>query len=445
MSKSRKRYLIYAGIIIFVVLACINWGIALGAVGFVFVVWLISSATYQEEVPYESPYSKQKEKEPKTPFEFASCSYRMRAKAKVGEAIKAFAEDVIINKQGRINAGELLNFWGMGIAPYQTIYASQINNVIQGLRYVGYGIVPNYQQGHKRFDYNESCILYRFSKDGKLPDTNEVRLAELFLKLMAIVIGGQPISADAEHVNKCIKLLNAPVEAHDYLNAYFRWMTQKKQTYDKRTKDAVALLPKEAKRIFVKLLTEAVCIDSNIDSSRIGYLKKILPTLDHEASSVHSLVHQSLTDEGFATVEKQSGATEYRIRPPKDEGAEESNDEEATTTSTIALNQEKLDELREQTKRAQTLLSDIFVEEEDAQTTTTNNSNDDAIRDILSKLLEKDVWQRSEVAEMLGEGVMLGSVLEKINDYAYSVVDDIVVEEDGDTIYVTTEYKEQLI
>jgi hypothetical protein len=44
-------------------------------------------------------------------------------------------------------------------------------------------------------------------------------------------------------------------------------------------------------------------------------------------------------------------------------------------------------------------LSDVFVEEEEAQTPTTNNSNDDAIRDILSKLLEKDVWQRVETYE----------------------------------------------
>jgi hypothetical protein len=40
---------------------------------------------------------------------------------------------------------------------------------------------------------------------------------------------------------------------------------------------------------------------------------------------------------------------------------------------------------------------------------------------------------------------MLGNLLEQINDYAYSKINDIVVEEDGDDIYVTTEYKEQLI
>ena len=40
---------------------------------------------------------------------------------------------------------------------------------------------------------------------------------------------------------------------------------------------------------------------------------------------------------------------------------------------------------------------------------------------------------------------MIGNLLEQINDYAYSKIKDIVVEDDGDNIYVTTDYKEQLI
>ena len=68
-----------------------------------------------------------------------------------------------------------------------------------------------------------------------------------------------------------------------------------------------------------------------------------------------------------------------------------------------------------------------------------------SIKEILVKLLTKEQWERTELAELVGPDVMIGNLLEQINDYAYSVVKDIVVEEDGDNIYVTTEYKEQLI
>ena len=174
-------------------------------------------------------------------------------------------------------------------------------------------------------------------------------------------------------------------------------------------------------------------VNGDIDSSRVDNLKKILPTLDKESESVHSLLHQSLTDDGFATVERQSGVTEHAIRKP-----------EENKPSTLVLDQRKLGELKQQTEVAQSLLSDIFIDDNEEQTSSSPVQNT-LMLDTLHKLLEKDTWQRDEVAEMLGPGVMMGNLLEQINDYAYSIVDDIVVEEDGDTIYVTTEYKEDLI
>ena len=101
-------------------------------------------------------------------------------------------------------------------------------------------------------------------------------------------------------------------------------------------------------------------------------------------------------------------------------------------------------DLKQQTKKAQELLSDIFIVEEETHIPDNNNTNN-AVVEALHKLLERETWQRAEVQELFGANVMLGNMLEQINDYAYSKVNDIVVEEDGDTIYVTTEYKEQLI
>lgn len=42
-------------------------------------------------------------------------------------------------------------------------------------------------------------------------------------------------------------------------------------------------------------------------------------------------------------------------------------------------------------------------------------------------------------------GLMLGAVLEQINDFAYDKVDDAVIEDDGEYLYVTLDYKEKLI
>ena len=108
------------------------------------------------------------------------------------------------------------------------------------------------------------------------------------------------------------------------------------------------------------------------------------------------------------------------------------------------LDMTKLNELQQQTKAAQELLSEIFVEEEEAPKPDLQKKENSIVA-VLAKLLEKEVWTRDEVKEMVGASVMIGNLLEEINDYSYSKVDDIVVEEDGDQIYVTTEYKNQLI
>lgn len=141
--------------------------------------------------------------------------------------------------------------------------------------------------------------------------------------------------------------------------------------------------------------------------------------------------------ESLTIVKKFRNTGGYTIRQPNEQKPIKKE------TSTIVLDEKKLGNLRQQTQIAQELLSDIFTEEEEVHLPDSKTSN--AVVEALQKLLEKDTWQREEVQELLGTNVMIGNMLEQINDYAYSKVDDIVVEEDGDTIYVTTEYKEQLI
>ena len=136
---------------------------------------------------------------------------------------------------------------------------------------------------------------------------------------------------------------------------------------------------------------------------------------------------------GFATIEKSKGAREYVIRKPQPQSTKP------------LLDQKKLTDLQKQTKESQNLLAEIFAQEDDISVATAEISDNGQMLDILKKLFEKEVWTRSEMQELVGPDIMIGSLLEQINDYSCSKIDDIVVEEDGDKIYVTTEYKTQLI
>lgn len=136
---------------------------------------------------------------------------------------------------------------------------------------------------------------------------------------------------------------------------------------------------------------------------------------------------------GFATIEEPVAAKEKVIRKPEPQPAKP------------LLDPKKLEELKEETRAAQSMLAEIFVQEEAVPVPPVASSDKDQVIRVLERLFDKEVWTRSEIARLAGPDVMIGNLLEKINDYACSKIDDIVLEEDGDKIYVTIEYKDQLI
>jgi hypothetical protein len=134
---------------------------------------------------------------------------------------------------------------------------------------------------------------------------------------------------------------------------------------------------------------------------------------------------------GPVTVEKQTATREYVIRKPE--------------PVKPLLDQKKLAELQQQTREAQSMLAEIFVQEEETVKVPEGRPGRQPYLDVLERLFSKEVWTREEIAQMVGPDVMIGNLLEQINDYACSRIDDIVLEEDGDRIYVTVEYKDRLI
>ena len=110
----------------------------------------------------------------------------------------------------------------------------------------------------------------------------------------------------------------------------------------------------------------------------------------------------------------------------------------------IVLNIEKFDTYKQETKKSQSLLSDIFVDKEEIKTDFKSDS--DSVVEMLKILFAKDVWKKDELESICkNKGLILGAILEEINDYSYSKIYDGVVEDDGDNIYVTLDYKEDLL
>ncbi len=337
----------------------------------------------------------------------------------------------------------LLALWGYERKDEKSIYKEYADSIIGGLRRLGYGIAPNYEIDRKRFNFGDICVIYRNEEHHPVKSTTKYDRSELFIKLASYIVhADKATSNDFVFVEQQLKSYNNTTGNHLHLMAVASWrFLSKKQPIDKHAQNVIATLTSEQRTSIGNALIRLACINGDIHPKRIDSLKKVLPLLGIKSENIHSQVHRLLTDgDGFAVVEKRSDAVEFTINGKP-------TYPQQPVAPGVIINPKILRIFKEQTKAAQELLSDIFVEEESAtpQNTEIDNATS-AWMEVLKSLLTKEVWERTEVDSMCKErGLMLGAVLEQINDFAYEKVDDAVIEDDGENIYVTMDYKEHLI
>ena len=108
----------------------------------------------------------------------------------------------------------------------------------------------------------------------------------------------------------------------------------------------------------------------------------------------------------------------------------------------FTLDLSELHRLQEDTAEARHLLSEIFAEESDELST---NVQEPPVMPLLRIILSKPAWPISEIKELCAEyGIMYGAFIENANDYTFSKVDDILLEEDEGMLYVAINYKSEI-
>lgn len=347
--------------------------------------------------------------------------------------VKLLREKTESNEYVSISINDILaidnNAMGMG----EKIDKNQIISVIKCVKKIGYGIVPNFVVDQTRFNYGDICIIYR-EADTENIDITISRQLELLIKVCVTVIGTTLSGSDTELIDNKIKSEVSHVPTQKYLSAYLRWILLSSYKLTRTDRNDIQKLPNGIKKQYGIFATRIAIWNNLTIAKRIDNLKTILQLFNVDSHTIHTFIHHIMfDDEEFATIEKETQASEYTIG-------------RITTTQkpSLSLNYGQLKRVEKQTKQAQEILSNIFQEDEKNIELPINNNN--VIMDILSILLSKDSWRRSEIELICQERhLMIGFVLEQINDYSYGKIEDAVIEDDGDTIYVITEYKDKLI
>lgn len=338
----------------------------------------------------------------------------------------------------------LLKLWEYERKEDKSIHIEYADSIIDGLNRMGLDIIPNYRIGEKRFSFSDICVIFRNEKNLTTEPSLDYKQSELFIKLAAqVILSDHVYDSDYVLVEQFLKQFPSLNEGNIlHLKALTRWtFMSKKKRLDKSAIEIIKVLTDNHRAMIGKELIRLACTNGDIHPKRIDGLKKVLTLLELESNNIHTQIHQLLTDgDGFAVVERKTDAVEYAIE--KDQLSNQSNN-----LHRVVIDSSKLSKLEEQTQEAHALLSDIFVEEDsdNTQRILSNNTSNEW-KDLLKILLTKEVWQRAEVELLCKErGLMLGAALEQINDFSYEIANDAVVEDDSTNIYVTLEYKNELI
>lgn len=338
-----------------------------------------------------------------------------------------------------IDVNSLLDKMGYIRKDEKSLYLQPIQSITYGLKKLKLRTVPLIDVDNKRLNFGDKCIIYKIKGVSQVERTDTYKRLELFVKLAVLLIQvDECIDYDIMFVERYIESQSDTSGNTRHLKAYFRWLQHKKLSFDKKTKDSIGkLLNKEQCTQFAHLLVKLSCNQGDINNKRVDVLTKIFPLLGDDANNIHSQIHRMLIDnEDFATVEVTTDAKEYVIAQPESKSKHKQK--------TVKIDTAKLSKLEAQTASAQNMLSEIFNEEENVTSAITFNQN--PLITILTKLLTKSEWSKAEVDNICKEfNVITGSMLEQINDYAYDKVDDVVIEDDDDIIFVNTDYKDQLI
>lgn len=336
----------------------------------------------------------------------------------------------------------ILSLWEYKREREKHIHKKYVDSIIEGLHRLNFGIVPNYKIDKKRFNFGDICVIYKNEGQLVAESNTQYDISVLFVKLASYIVHGDKATAnDFRFVEQYLQSYNNTDGNYLHLIAYIRWrFLSKKLPIDKSSQILITKLTSEQRTSIGNALIKIACINRDIHPKRIECLKKILPLLDIRTDNIHSQIHRKLTDnDGFATIEKKSDAIEYSInvRPTSTQQA----------SPKVIINPNKLRIFEQQTETAQKLLSTIFDDEEVTKPQDTiSDDTSNAYIEILKQLFTKEIWKHDELEEICkNRGLMPGAVLEQINDFAYKKVDDTVIEDDGEKIYVTLEYKKQLI
>ncbi len=346
-----------------------------------------------------------------------------------------WSEKVMADNKGLVSFQEL---WAqLSDTPTEKVNKKEVE-VLQGvLDRTGLGIAPDPRFHHAKPQPTGNVVLFSGGhKQLEEPsDTfNELGMA-LRLGAMVAKIDDHVHEAEVSVLENLINNrpgLTEPDKAS--LHAYLTWRLNSPQN-TASLKKQIENLSQDGKHSISKILVSVALADGRISPDEIRQMEKLYTSLGLDKALVSSDIHGLTT----ARVPESPAAS----TSPKAVGFE-------LNESVLALHESE-------TKDVQSILGSIFTESDEEEATVTEPESakedlpvdddhglDPAHRKLFEKLITQEKWSRTELESMCnGLGLMVDGAVETINDWSFEVLDEPVLEDDGD-IYVMLDVAEDI-
>ncbi|WP_338395067.1 tellurite resistance TerB family protein [Fulvitalea axinellae] len=335
-----------------------------------------------------------------------------------------------ISKQ---NGGEvkIKDLWGQtGVDIPQKLNKKEISFIQQLLDRLGFGFAPDPRFHHEKPTMDGLLILFH-EKHLKFFKPSDL----FYQKELKIRLGAMIASADEDVDAQEMRFLQELVDEDDNLtstekrslHAYLKWRLKTPISMT-GLKAKLSHLSQKDKSVFSEILIEVALADGTIDPSEIKQIEKTYTALGLDKTTVSSDIHK-VTSRNRSGISSQDGAKD---------------------TGTFELDHKLINHYETETRDAQKLLSDIFIEEEEETPELQEDvpqvfdSLSPKERELYQFLVEKETWDRKEVNQFCKKlGLMLDGGIESINEWSYEQVDAPLIDDEGE-IYVDMEIAKEL-
>ncbi len=359
---------------------------------------------------------------------------------------KVLLQSIITDEgTGFITLKDILNIWD--ILTEKRIAKKDLTSIALLLEGLGFGIEPDPRFSGTSMNPEDPVIVFLW-REG-VPSSPGSEYAESLLRLQIsamICLADQVVSAsEQQHLQQLINGFSNLTEGEKRrLGAHLKWFVKacpsRTDLFKKLEK-----LPENQKYLVADFLLEVARVDGNIDPEEVKLLSKLYSKMGLSEEELHTSIHQSFTRHREPTEPvtiKDADPTEESYAIP----------EEAQKERGVTLDLDAIQRKKKETAAVTNLLHNIFTEDEPESVPTApiHSMNDSTIRglspemsDFLRALGKKSVWSRQDIEELAQRcGLMPDGTIEDINDLAYDIADEPLLEEDEDMIINQEIYKE---